>query len=973
MDDRAVGFRRRDMIVRRVLLVSCFGILCPLHAANASPPQHVASKSNEDASHATRRVTIDLAHASLVTALSAIAREAGLHPAYNEDMLPRDVRVSLRVRDLPVMDAFERALAGTGLVATIRSGGTVMIVRDTRSTVAQSGVVVVTVLDAQHRRPLAGATVSLDDATSGVLTDANGVARFAGVSTGAHSITVRLIGRTKQSKRISVGDGQTFTLTVALDSRASALGEVVVTGTVIPTERKAIPNAMTVITAQQIRERGITRIDQLFRGDVPGLFAMNVGSSARLDEVTMFSRGPTALEDSVNNGGKRGSYRRTNPIKTYVDGVEMADSKYLSQIDPSSIERIEILTGPQASTIYGANALNGVMQIFTKRGATSRPQLNISASSGMTQNNFSSRVAPTHLADVSLSGVEGRLSYNTGGSWTYAGAWTPGKLTQRFSYNGGARITLSSKLNVDASGRQGYTRNKQNGALSQGLTNLSVTGASLAIAVLGEAPRVQTLTGRTFGVSVNYRPVSWWSHVANVGTDMSTGDGITLAPAFSGKHDSTLSVSSSTTARTSQSYNTTFQFPVSSIASVNLVLGGDHWRLTGSSWNATPPLSLTGTLAGAQVVRMHPSKNSGAYAQGQLGLGDRVFFTYGIRADWNPNYGEKADVRPGRYGLSYVADIGPISAKLRGSYGESIRPPIAGQSLGVQETKGYAEYFGSFYPILPSPGLGPESQRGGEGGIELYVGSRASLTITRFNQTVDNLIGLVGMLNDPPRISNALDSVRSLTPDLNGLLGNDISTCEDAGLAGGTGPYCYFYVQQYLNVGSIRNQGWELQGSVTLGPLTTRGTYSWTKSRVAGITEKYRALLLGTDFRVGQTFTYAPEHTWSFGMTYAHARTSISLFTNGVGQIYKSTNALALNISSPRLKQYAERASLLPINYRFLDGGYATSDLNASHQLSSRADVTVNVSNLTNYYQNDESPAFASPGRQTKVGVRFRW
>src|SRR5687767_4501158 len=191
-------------------------------------------------------------------------------------------------------------------------------------------------------------------------------------------------------------------LDITLDVSANALEQVVVTGTVVATELKAVPSAITVVTAKQIEERGITRIDQLFRGDIPGLFAMNLGSGALLDEVTMFSRGATAGGRSV------GTERGTNPIKTYIDGVEMSDYKYMSQIDPASIERIEILTGPQASTIYGSNAINGVMQIFTKLGTGNKPQLTFNIISGIAENNFSSHVAPSHITDGRVSGTEGR-------------------------------------------------------------------------------------------------------------------------------------------------------------------------------------------------------------------------------------------------------------------------------------------------------------------------------------------------------------------------------------------------------------------------------------------------------------------------------------------------------------------------------------------------------------------------------------
>src|SRR5687767_9998868 len=126
-------------------------------------------------------------------------------------------------------------------------------------------------------------------------------------------------------------------LDITLDVSANALEQVVVTGTVVATELKAVPSAITVVTAKQIEERGITRIDQLFRGDVPGLFAQNLGGAALLDEVSMYSRGASAL--STSSAGVSGYTGNSNTIKTYIDGVELANSNYLSQIDPRSIER----------------------------------------------------------------------------------------------------------------------------------------------------------------------------------------------------------------------------------------------------------------------------------------------------------------------------------------------------------------------------------------------------------------------------------------------------------------------------------------------------------------------------------------------------------------------------------------------------------------------------------------------------------
>jgi hypothetical protein len=362
--------------------------------------------------HVARRVTVDAREATLVTVLRDIAKQAGLSPVYNESVIPAHTRITVRLRDVLATDALSAVLRGTGLVAVVQQTGYLVI---GPAEAAAVGTIVGTVIDAATKKTVSGATVSLDEATRGVVTDEKGSFRITGVADGTHRLRVRRVGYARSAQEVTVTDGAIQTVTIALTAAVSTLDQVVVTGTVVATELRAVPNAITVITAKQLEERGITKLDQLFRGDVPGLFAQNIGSAAALDEVTMFSRGVTAL------GAFSGDINITNPIKTYVDGVELADSKYLSQIDPRSIERIEILTGPQASTIYGSNAMNGVMQVFTKRGSASHPQLTLSLLSGLVENDFSKARTPQHDYVAQVNGIEGRMSYNVGGSWNYIG------------------------------------------------------------------------------------------------------------------------------------------------------------------------------------------------------------------------------------------------------------------------------------------------------------------------------------------------------------------------------------------------------------------------------------------------------------------------------------------------------------------------------------------------------------------------
>ncbi len=924
------------------------------------------------ASGLAAKVSVDLSNVKLEQALRTIGKQAGLRITLSRDVIALNRKVTLDVNGVTAENAFHSVLKGTGVTMSAGQDGQVVFTKESQGSAKGQGVVSGKVTDGRTGKPLSGVGVTTGSDSRGVVTGEDGSYRLANIATGTTTITVRMVGYAKQTRTASVGEGATVTMDFKLEPSANVLDQVVVTGTVIASELKSVPNAITVVTAKQIEERGITRIDQLFRGDIPGLFALNQGSVAPLDEVFMFSRGATALRDE-SVGGSVGVVNKTNPIKTYVDGIEMADSKYLSQIDPQSIERIEIITGPQASTIYGANAINGVMQIFTKRGTGNKPKVSLGLTSGVTQNNFSSRVAPNHLIDANASGAEGRISYSLGSSWNYLGAWTPGKRTQRLSFFGSGRTEVN-KLTIDLSARQGITRNRQNGDVQQPIVAARSTGVYLPTAAAGlPVPKNQSVNGRTYGFKIGYRPLSWWSNEVVVGSDVSANEAYKTARGFSLPSDTTVAVETNNiVSRASQSFSSTMQLPLSSVAEIaklSLTLGADHWRTTGANWTASG-LTLTGTLTNPSVTRNHPSKNSGAYVQGQFGLWDAVFLTYGVRADWNPNFGNDARVHPGKYGISLVEDIGSVSVKLRGTYGRSIRPPAAGieEELTLAEAGFQTVVLNQFGPttayILGNPDLVPEDQRGGEGGLELYFGNRVSLVVTRYNQTVDNLIQWVF----------DVDSARSLNPVAPNT--NECSSRDGFNYFDSDG-HCFKYQSQWLNIGSIRNQGWETQGNVNVGPLAVRGTYTWMKSRILGITPRYRRLVTdaetGRAYEPGRPFNYFPEHTWAMGLTYSQSKSTMAIAINGIGKRYVgSTDLTTASSAFNRFSINRPRMQSLDQIYRPLGPGYATADFNGTHRFTSNMDALLQITNLTNYYQNDFAAAYASAGRQTRAGVRIR-
>jgi len=898
--------------------------------------QEIAARVTMDVSPndvLARVVTIDLRQATVEAAINALAASANVTIQYrSKDLEALPTSVSVHMTKMPLRSALEQVLRGTGLYAVPVTADVITLKYDNAQSVVQ-GIISGKVIDMRTKRSVYGAVVTLDGATKGVLTDQAGVFRFTNVTAGTHTVRVRLLGYMKASKTVAVVDAETSSLEVMLEPTVNALDQIVVTGTVIPTQLKAVSNAITIITAQDIERRGITHIDQLFHGDVPGLFAQSSGQiESAPGQVSIASRGSTYL--SVN-----GIAATAQPIKTYVDGVELADASYLGLIDPKSIERIEILTGPQASTIYGSGAINGVMQIFTKRGTTVRPQLTVALQTGMIQNNFNSALAPQHDDMLQLSGVENHMSYNIGGSWNYVGRWAVAS-NSTLSGFGGVRLHVGSAM-LDASVRQSQMVYHQSSNAPQGRLNQDGSGRLVLPSSNPYFPLGMEGTDQTVSLGATVTPVSWWSQTVTIGTDHLTSSNSLDAASNNWIGDTaTVRWGVTSSQRLTLSTSGTLNVPLTDMARAVITVGGDatNFSSTGASY-----------LNYAYSASKSSSHNRGGYLQSQLGVWDALFLTYGVRAEWSPLFGPNVspNVVP-KYGVSVVREMGLLTAKLRATYGHSTRPPDAGQAASItvlQISPNAARYWpGNAFYQFANPDLVPAEQRGGEGGIELYFGQHVSLTITRFNQTINNLIQRL-----------VVDSVDML-PAVRALYG----------FAPWQRP---LGLNQYLNVGSIRNQGWEGIGSVTLGSVTTRMTLSNTKSRIIGITPRWRRLV--PDVVVGQAFTYVPEHLWALESVYSHGGTSLSFNLHGQGPLYVlGGGTLWNNIGLSRLD--ADRVRMdFPFAWDHISA-YTLADLNLSQHVTANADGILQVQNLRNTYMNDSDLGYASMGRQTKFGLRIR-
>jgi len=191
--------------------------------------------------------------------------------------------------------------------------------------------------------------------------------------------------------RVCVLDGlATFPLASAAVQAQSDAATVVVTATRTNQSIDDALSAVTIITRADIEARQATSVQELLTGEA----GVQISNNGGLGKATaLFLRGTDA-----------------DQVLVLVDGVKLTSATLgttaFEYLPVEEIERIEIVRGPRSS-LYGSEAVGGVIQIFTRRGH-GEPQLTASAGGGSHN---------TENASAGFSGSTSGLSYSASSSY----------------------------------------------------------------------------------------------------------------------------------------------------------------------------------------------------------------------------------------------------------------------------------------------------------------------------------------------------------------------------------------------------------------------------------------------------------------------------------------------------------------------------------------------------------------------------
>ena len=149
--------------------------------------------------------------------------------------------------------------------------------------------------------------------------------------------------------------GTNLSLSLTLDTKT--LSDVVVTGVGVATSKKKVAIDVVSVSSKDFAKSATTSIDQALDGQIAGAqIQQTSGRAGTAFNITL--RGINSLDG-------------TNPL-IMVDGVQIGNINSitsLSNLDPADIDHIEVVKGAAGGMLYGAQGANGVIQVFTRKGA----------------------------------------------------------------------------------------------------------------------------------------------------------------------------------------------------------------------------------------------------------------------------------------------------------------------------------------------------------------------------------------------------------------------------------------------------------------------------------------------------------------------------------------------------------------------------------------------------------------------------
>jgi vitamin B12 transporter len=471
---------------------------------------------------------------------------------------------------------------------------------------------------------------------------------------------------TEQEISVAAGESRELQVRLTLEPLSS---KVVVTAQALPLDADSSPAPLTILTREQIDQRVATSLPDLLETQ-PG-----------------FSLGRTGPE-----GGSASLFLdggNSNYTKVLVDGVPANTPGGLidfSNFTVENIDKIEVVHGAE-SALYGSDAMDGVIQIFTHHGTTRIPEFTAFADGG----NFE-----TGHGGAELSGLLGRFDYSAAVSDLQTDGQGPNDafrnrtLSGNFGWRGSdtAQINLALRDNDSEAGTPGQT-------------------------LLQPPNLTDTISLQNFdaGLHADFTTGSHWHH------QLSAAESYFREFNFD------------------PFTPTSYQYNRADFGGQSTYLLKGFGVTAGYEYEIENGFLSTTADEGLSLTETHARRNNQAgFLDARWAPIARLTLNAGARAEDNAAFGTRVMPRAGASYTLRIAQGAFGDSRLLASYGQGIVEPRFDQSYGTD-------------PCFPgNPDLLPEQSRTVHAGIEQKLASdRVSVTADYFDSRFHNIVSFLSV------------------------------------------------------------------------------------------------------------------------------------------------------------------------------------------------------------------------------------
>lgn len=567
-----------------------------------------------------------------------------------------------------------------------------------------TGQVTGRVMDGSTLSPLSDVQISIQGTGIGTLSAGSGRFLLNNVPAGEVTLVAQLIGYGTVERTVVVRAGEVTQVEIGMDESAIAIDEIVVTGTPAATSRRQIGNAISSVDAESIVEAApISNVNELLTGRTSGALVAtqsgNLGSGApirlRGDNSLSLSGQPIVYVDGIRvdaNADDGGIFGHTGTSR-------------LQDINPSDIQSVEILKGPAASTLYGTEASNGVIQIITKKGRPGDTQVSLSVEQGANwfrdavgrvpdncdRDSTGQMICQNLIADeralgnevfrtghlqtynLSVRGGEGNVGYFVSGKLEDHGGLYKNNSINRKSFRANVNTSLWEQLDLGVN--LGYVTS-ENPRHPEGFSNDQGIIANLLFATplqrdtplrgwfratpeeSYEIDTQQDINRFTWSVQANHEPADWLTQRLNAGIDVVDQRNIELWPRQPEGASHFFGSRGLGQKEVEEIENRTITLDYATTASRDLFSGVNSATSAGFQYFTTErsltyafarefPAPAVTTVSAAAVTSSEEEfvENStvGVYLQERFSFNDRLFLTGAVRGDDNSAFGQDFD------------------------------------------------------------------------------------------------------------------------------------------------------------------------------------------------------------------------------------------------------------------------------------------------------------------------------------------